>query len=80
MRPLLVMGGIGRETAGQFGPRYQLPRKSQIRDMGHTALPLRRKACCGLFRPKNPTASAGVFLPHCPGIGLLIVVCVVCIV
>jgi len=28
--------------------------------MGPTALlPLRRKACWGLFRPKNPTASAG---------------------
>jgi hypothetical protein len=28
--------------------------------MGQTALiPLRRKACCGFFRPKNPTASAG---------------------
>jgi hypothetical protein len=32
----------------------------QICDMGQTAvLPLRRKACCGFFRPKNPTASAG---------------------
>ena len=30
----------------------------QIYDMGPTALlPLRRKACWGLFRPKNPTAS-----------------------
>jgi hypothetical protein len=30
----------------------------QICDMGQTALlPLRRKACCGFFRPKNPTAS-----------------------
>jgi hypothetical protein len=29
-------------------------------DMGQTALlPLRRKACCGFFSPKNPTASAG---------------------
>jgi hypothetical protein len=29
-------------------------------DMGPTALlPLRRKACWGFFRPKNPTASAG---------------------
>jgi hypothetical protein len=29
-------------------------------DMGQTALlPLRRKACCGFFRPKNPTVSAG---------------------
>jgi hypothetical protein len=33
----------------------------QICDMGQTALlPLRRKACCGFFRPKNPTASAGI--------------------
>jgi hypothetical protein len=32
----------------------------QICDMTQTALlPLRRKACCGFFRPKNPTASAG---------------------
>jgi hypothetical protein len=30
-------------------------------DMGQTALlPLRMKACCGFFRPKNPTASAGI--------------------
>jgi hypothetical protein len=32
----------------------------QICDMGQTALlHLQRKACCGFFRPKNPTASAG---------------------
>ena len=32
----------------------------QIYDMGPTALlPLRRKACWGFFRPKNPTASTG---------------------
>jgi len=32
----------------------------QICDMGPTVLlPLRRKACWGFFRPKNPTASAG---------------------
>jgi hypothetical protein len=31
-------------------------------DRGQTALlHLRRKACRGIFRPKNPTASAGVF-------------------
>jgi hypothetical protein len=31
----------------------------QICDMGQTALlPPRRKAYCGFFRPKNPTASA----------------------
>jgi hypothetical protein len=29
--------------------------------MGQTALlPLRRKACCGFFRPENPTASTGL--------------------
>jgi len=33
----------------------------QIYDMGPTALlPLRRKACWGFFRPKIPTASAGL--------------------
>jgi hypothetical protein len=32
----------------------------QICDVGQTALhPLRRKACCGFFCPKNPTVSAG---------------------
>ena len=32
----------------------------QIYDMGPTALlPLRRIACWGFFRPKNPKASAG---------------------
>jgi hypothetical protein len=32
----------------------------QICDMGQTALlPFRRKACCGFFRPKNPTTSPG---------------------
>ena len=32
----------------------------QINDMAPTALlPLRRNACWGFFRPKNPTASAG---------------------
>jgi hypothetical protein len=32
----------------------------QIYDMGPTALfPLRRKACSGIFRSKNPTALAG---------------------
>ena len=47
-------------------PKFRLPRKfryllhAQIYDMGQTALlPLRRKACWGFFRPKNPTASAG---------------------
>jgi len=32
----------------------------QIYNMGPTALlPLRREACWGFFRPKNPTDSAG---------------------
>jgi hypothetical protein len=32
----------------------------QTCDMGQTVLlSLRRKACCGFFRPKNPTALAG---------------------
>jgi hypothetical protein len=32
----------------------------QICDMGQTALlPFRRKACWGIFRPKNSTVSAG---------------------
>jgi hypothetical protein len=36
--------------------------------MGQTALlPLRRKECCGFFRPKNPTASGG-FEPAILGI------------
>jgi hypothetical protein len=43
----------------------------QICDMGQAALlPLRRKACCGFFRPKNPTASAG-FEPAILGTYLL---------
>jgi hypothetical protein len=30
-------------------------------DVGQTALiPLRRKACCGIFRPKSPMALAGI--------------------
>jgi hypothetical protein len=52
---------------GEFCLRFRLPSKSQGSfympqscDMGHTALlPLRRKAWCGTFRPKHPTASAG---------------------
>ena len=36
-----------------------------IYDMGPTALlPLRRKACWGFFRPKNPAASAGFKLAN----------------
>jgi hypothetical protein len=29
LRPLLVKDGIGRETTGQFGLQFRLPRKSQ---------------------------------------------------
>jgi hypothetical protein len=57
-----VKDGNGRSfcpaipNSRHFGIFYML----QICDMGQTALlPLRRKACCGFFRPKNPTASAG---------------------
>ena len=55
----------GRERCPVILPKFRLPRKfrdfymPQIYDMGPTALlPLRRKACWGFFRPKNPTASA----------------------
>jgi hypothetical protein len=66
-RPVLIKDGIVREIAGRFGLRFWLPCKSQgffymqqICYMGQAALlPLRRKACCGFFHPKNPMASAG---------------------
>ena len=53
----------GREICPVILPKFRLPRK--FRDLLHAAnlptalLPLRRKACWGFFRPKNPTASAG---------------------
>ena len=57
----------GREMAGQFCLRFRLPRKprvlwhaAQICDMGDGFTSSPRKACCGFFRPKNPTASAGI--------------------
>ena len=57
----------GRETAGQFWPWFRLPRKprvlwhaAQVCDMGDGFTSPPRKACCGFFRPKNPTASAGI--------------------
>jgi hypothetical protein len=38
-----------------------------ICDMGQTALlPLRRKACCGFFRPKSTTAPAGLLSTRTP--------------
>jgi hypothetical protein len=59
----------GREMAEKFCWMWRLPRHFWVlkhavkHDMGQTALlPLRRKACWGFFRPKNPTVSAG-FLP-----------------
>ena len=56
---LVAIGG----TAGEkdFHVNLGIFYMPQIYDMGPTALlPLRRKACWGIFRPKNPTASAGV--------------------
>jgi hypothetical protein len=56
----------GREMAEKFSRKWRLPRHFWVllhavkHDMGQTALlSLRRKACWGFFRPKNPTASAG---------------------
>jgi hypothetical protein len=56
----------GREMAEKFFRKWRLPRHFWVllhvikHDMGQTALlPLRRKACWGFFRPKNPMASAG---------------------
>ena len=56
----------GREMAGQFCLWFRLPCKprvwhaAQICDMGDGFTSPPRKACCGFFRPKNPTASAGI--------------------
>ena len=57
----------GREMAGQFCLWFRLPRNprvlwhaAQICDMGDGFTSPPRKACCGFFRPKNPTASAGI--------------------
>ena len=57
----------GREMASQFCLWFRLPRKprvlwhaTQICDMGDGFTSPPRKACCGFFRPKNPTASAGI--------------------
>jgi hypothetical protein len=66
-RPLSAKGGImGEKWPVIFSLTMRLPRHyrffymPQSCDMGQTALlPLRRKACCGFFRPKNPTDSAG---------------------
>jgi hypothetical protein len=56
----------GREKVEKFCRKWRLPRHFWVllhavkHDMGQTALlPLRRKACWGFFRPKNPTVSAG---------------------
>ena len=57
----------GREMAGHFCLWFRLPRKprvlwhaAQICDMGDGFTSPPRMACCGFFRPKNPTASAGI--------------------
>jgi hypothetical protein len=56
----------GRELAETFCRKWRLPRHFWVllhaikHDMGQTALlPLRRKACRGFFRQKNPTVSTG---------------------
>jgi hypothetical protein len=57
----------GREMAEKFCRKWRLLRHFWVllhavkHDMGQTALlPHRRKACWGFFRPKSPTASAGL--------------------
>jgi hypothetical protein len=59
-------GTMGEKWPREFCRKWRLPRHVRIllhavkRDMGQTALlPLRRKACWGFFRPKNPKSSAG---------------------
>jgi hypothetical protein len=56
---------MGEKWPREFCRKWRLPRHFWVllhalkHDMGQTALlPLRRKACWGCFRPKNPTASA----------------------
>jgi hypothetical protein len=56
----------GRENGWEFCRKWRLPRHFWVllhavkHGIGQTALlPLRRKACWRLFRPKNLTASAG---------------------
>jgi hypothetical protein len=57
---------MGEKMAEKFCRKWRLPRHFWVvlhavkLDMGQTALlPLRRKVCSGIFRPKNPTVSAG---------------------
>ena len=65
--PISERWKCGRESCPVILPKFRLPHKfrdllymPQIYDMGPTALlTLRRKACWGIFRPKNATASAG---------------------
>jgi hypothetical protein len=64
---LAAEGGTMGEKWPRILPKVRLPRHfwgllhAVKHDMGQTALlPLRRKACWGFFRPKNPTASAGI--------------------
>jgi hypothetical protein len=70
-RPLWAKGGsMGEKWLTKFRQTIRLHviagffNMSQSCDMGQTALlPFRRKAWSGFFRPKNPTASAGID-PH----------------
>jgi hypothetical protein len=57
---------MGEKWPREFCRKWRLPRHFWVllhvvkHDRGQMALlPLRRKACWGFFRPKNPTASAG---------------------
>jgi hypothetical protein len=64
-------GTMGEKWPREFCRKWRIPRhfwallQAVKHDMGQTALlPLRRKACWGLFPPKNPTASAGFELAN----------------
>jgi hypothetical protein len=60
-RPLLVKDGItGEKWSVKLACYFDFHVNHMVLLHGQTALlPLGRKACCGFFRPKNPTASAG---------------------
>jgi hypothetical protein len=63
--PAAEGGTMGEKWPSEFCRKWRLPRHfwvllHAVKHMGQTALlPLRRKACWGFCRPKNPTASAG---------------------
>jgi hypothetical protein len=66
VNPAAEGGTMGEKRQREFCRKWRLPRHfwvllhAVMLDMGQMALlPLRRKACWGFFRPKNPTASAG---------------------